>query len=70
VLLVCCGDPTVEVSMSERTVLTERMRQFTEMVDRMEASLAYVERLIAWLEREPLAPREPLVEAERAWERH
>ena len=40
--------------MSEWTVLTERIRQFTEMVDRMEASLAYVERLIAWSERERL----------------
>ena len=56
--------------MSERTVLTERIRQFTEMVDRMDASLAYVERLSAWSEREPRAPREPPAEAERARERH
>ena len=50
--------------MAERTVLTERIRQFTEMVDRMDASRAYVERLIAWSEREPLAPRERSAEVE------
>jgi hypothetical protein len=65
-LVVCCDDAAAEVSMSEHTALSQRVQQFIEMVESTEASLAYVERLIAWLEQELPAPQALPLEAERA----